>query len=269
MLGLISIIGVLWSIIGIRWENKLQRNSYIGIQLGILAILLHTAMDCDMYYLYMKMFLFMGLGILATIEEKGKKRQTSYIANIILLIVGIGAIVLFCKPEIYQKELTIDRLEKYNLRIEKESEEYQENNKKILQSCEKIIKYERDISTRDFYKVKKVKYAILQKGVNLKEIISAYYAEVLSYKNLWKYDEEKIVQKSGYITNINKVLEEYDDPELYIWMVKLAKINIDECPELAEKYNVMSIPTMIIFKNGNTSKTFIGVTDKSEIIAEF
>ena len=33
--------------------------------------------------------------------------------------------------------------------------------------------------------------------------------------------------------------------------------------------NVMSIPTMIIFKNGNTSKTFIGVTDKSEIIAEF
>ena len=52
-------------------------------------------------------------------------------------------------------------------------------------------------------------------------------------------------------------------------VVKVCKLNIDEELNLATKYNVMSIPTMIIFKNGNTSKTFIGVTDKSEIIAEF
>ena len=51
--------------------------------------------------------------------------------------------------------------------------------------------------------------------------------------------------------------------------VKFIKIDVDRNTELAIKYNVMSIPTMIIFKNGNTSKTFIGVTDKSEIIAEF
>ena len=51
--------------------------------------------------------------------------------------------------------------------------------------------------------------------------------------------------------------------------VKVGKINVDENPDIAVEYNVMSIPTMIIFKNGNTSKTFIGVTDKSEIIAEF
>ena len=51
--------------------------------------------------------------------------------------------------------------------------------------------------------------------------------------------------------------------------VKFIKIDVDQNTELAIKYNVMSIPTMIIFKNGNTSKTFIGVTDKSEIIAEF
>ena len=51
--------------------------------------------------------------------------------------------------------------------------------------------------------------------------------------------------------------------------MKFIKIDVDQNTELAIKYNVMSIPTMIIFKNGNTSKTFIGVTDKSEIIAEF
>ena len=51
--------------------------------------------------------------------------------------------------------------------------------------------------------------------------------------------------------------------------VKFIKIDVDQNTELAIKYNGMSIPTMIIFKNGNTSKTFIGVTDKSEIIAEF
>ena len=51
--------------------------------------------------------------------------------------------------------------------------------------------------------------------------------------------------------------------------VKVGKISVDENPDIAVEYNVMSIPTMIIFKNGNTSKTFIGVTDKSEIIAEF
>mgnify|MGYP000640492684 CR=1 FL=1 len=56
--------------------------------------------------------------------------------------------------------------------------------------------------------------------------------------------------------------------ELY-GKAKVGKINVDENSDIAVEYNVMSIPTMIIFKNGNTSKTFIGVTDKSEIIAEF
>ena len=32
------------------------------------------------------------------------------------------------------------------------------------------------------------------------------------------------------------------------------------------KYNVMSIPTIIIFKNGNEFKRFVGVTSKSEIL---
>lgn len=48
--------------------------------------------------------------------------------------------------------------------------------------------------------------------------------------------------------------------------VKVGKINVDENQELAIKYDVMSIPTIIIFKNGMPVKTFIGVTDKNEIL---
>ena len=48
--------------------------------------------------------------------------------------------------------------------------------------------------------------------------------------------------------------------------VKLGKINVDNNQELAIKYDVMSIPTIIIFKNGMPVKSFIGVTNKQEIV---
>ena len=50
--------------------------------------------------------------------------------------------------------------------------------------------------------------------------------------------------------------------------VKVGKINTDENLGLAQKYGIMSIPTIMIIKNGEISKTFIGVTDKDEIIKE-
>ena len=49
---------------------------------------------------------------------------------------------------------------------------------------------------------------------------------------------------------------------------KVGKINCDEEIELAEEFGVMSIPTLIIFKNGEIAKTFVGVTPKEEIINE-
>ena len=48
--------------------------------------------------------------------------------------------------------------------------------------------------------------------------------------------------------------------------IKVGKINVDENPYLAEKYNVMSIPTIMVFKAGNPVKTFVGVTSKSQIL---
>lgn len=47
--------------------------------------------------------------------------------------------------------------------------------------------------------------------------------------------------------------------------VKVVKVDIDKNQDLAMQYNVMSIPTMIIFKNGEATKTFVGVTDKHNL----
>ena len=47
--------------------------------------------------------------------------------------------------------------------------------------------------------------------------------------------------------------------------IKVGKVNVDENQDLAMKYNVMSIPTILVFKNGNIAKTFVGVTPKQEI----
>lgn len=47
---------------------------------------------------------------------------------------------------------------------------------------------------------------------------------------------------------------------------KICKVNTDEEPELAEQFNVMSIPTLIVIKNGKVDKVSVGVKPKSEII---
>lgn len=50
--------------------------------------------------------------------------------------------------------------------------------------------------------------------------------------------------------------------------IKVVKVDIDKNQDLAIKYDIMSIPTIMIFKNGVVTKNFIGVTDKSEIEKE-
>lgn len=48
--------------------------------------------------------------------------------------------------------------------------------------------------------------------------------------------------------------------------VKICKINIDEEMELATKYRVMSIPTLLLFKNGEVSDTSIGLIGKDQVL---
>ena len=48
---------------------------------------------------------------------------------------------------------------------------------------------------------------------------------------------------------------------------KIGKVNVDEEPELAGAFNVMSIPTLVILKDGKVVNSSVGVRPKSEIIA--
>lgn len=50
--------------------------------------------------------------------------------------------------------------------------------------------------------------------------------------------------------------------------VKVGKINVDDNQNLAMEYGVMSIPTIIIFKDGKVQKTFVGLRDKQEILED-
>ena len=50
---------------------------------------------------------------------------------------------------------------------------------------------------------------------------------------------------------------------------KVGKVNVDEQPELAQQFNVMSIPTLLVFKNGQLYKSSIGAQPKASILALF
>ena len=50
---------------------------------------------------------------------------------------------------------------------------------------------------------------------------------------------------------------------------KVFKVNVDNEMELAQQYGIMSIPCMILFKDGNEDKRLIGLHSKSEIMELF
>ncbi len=59
---------------------------------------------------------------------------------------------------------------------------------------------------------------------------------------------------------VDQIAEERDD-------IVVGKINVDEQTELAIQYGVMSIPTLVVFKDGEVHNKTIGVTPKDEILA--
>ena len=49
--------------------------------------------------------------------------------------------------------------------------------------------------------------------------------------------------------------------------IKVGKVNVDEEPELASKFGVMSIPTLVVLMNGQVRNQSVGVIPKEKIIA--
>ncbi len=53
--------------------------------------------------------------------------------------------------------------------------------------------------------------------------------------------------------------------EELIGKAKVGKINVDEQPELASSFNVMSIPTLVVLKDGKVVKISVGAKGKDQI----
>ena len=47
--------------------------------------------------------------------------------------------------------------------------------------------------------------------------------------------------------------------------VKFVKINVDEAPEISQQFNIMSIPTLIFFQNGQPKETAVGSMRQAEL----
>ena len=48
--------------------------------------------------------------------------------------------------------------------------------------------------------------------------------------------------------------------------ITVAKVNVDEEPELASKYGIMSIPTILVFKDGTCASTNVGLHSKQQLL---
>ena len=50
--------------------------------------------------------------------------------------------------------------------------------------------------------------------------------------------------------------------------VRVAKLNVDENPAIAQRFDVMSIPTLIVFQDGQPAKRMVGAKGKGQLLEE-
>ena len=50
--------------------------------------------------------------------------------------------------------------------------------------------------------------------------------------------------------------------------IKVAKINIDDNPDIARRFDVLSIPTLIVFQDGEPQKRLVGAKGKAQLLQE-
>ena len=70
----------------------------------------------------------------------------------------------------------------------------------------------------------------------------------------------------GPCRQVGPVLEEIANE--YAGKITVVKLNIDENPQVARTYRVMSIPTMSVFANGEVVKSIVGARPKAAILNE-
>jgi thioredoxin 1 len=53
----------------------------------------------------------------------------------------------------------------------------------------------------------------------------------------------------------------------YSGKVKIGKVNVDDNPETAQRYDIMNIPTLLLFKNGEVAERFVGLPPRAKLEA--
>ena len=61
------------------------------------------------------------------------------------------------------------------------------------------------------------------------------------------------------VTLIEEIADERTD-------IRVGKVNVDENPELASRFGVMSIPTLVVVKNGQVTNRSVGARPKAQIL---
>ena len=89
-----------------------------------------------------------------------------------------------------------------------------------------------------------------------KEVIFSEIPVVLDFWATW----------CGPCKMLSPVLSEIADE--YADVIRVAKVNVDDEPELAMKFKVSSIPMLVLFKNGRIISTSVGYRPKDEILNE-
>lgn len=65
---------------------------------------------------------------------------------------------------------------------------------------------------------------------------------------------------------IAPVLEEIAQEQAGV--IKVAKVNVDENPDIARQFSVMSIPTLIVFRDGTPQQRIVGAKGKAQLLQE-
>ncbi len=86
-----------------------------------------------------------------------------------------------------------------------------------------------------------------------KEVLQAQQAVLVDFWAAW----------CGPCKMIAPVIDEIADE--YAGKIKVAKLNVDDNPQTSAQYGVMSIPTLIIYKNGDEVERIIGFKTKKEL----
>ncbi len=50
--------------------------------------------------------------------------------------------------------------------------------------------------------------------------------------------------------------------------IRVAKLNVDDAPDVARRYEIMSIPTLLVFQDGIPKKRLIGAKGKAQLVSE-